>query len=95
MGKAKNTNPNRKIFTEADIRRVSRQITDDVFQETYAIMFTVLRDKEGFTPEDLMRVHQEIQELSEAVHGQRKYCSVSDLRDTLRRETGIDITVKR
>ena len=71
----------------ADVERARGEATVDATRSCWSILFTVLRDKEGMAVEDLQRIWAETEELSDSVI--RGYCSVSDLRDTLRREAGI------
>ena len=85
----KKTNPRRRPASMADVERARTAATVDATRSCWSILFTVLRDKEGMVVEDLRRIWEETEELSDSVI--RGYCSVADLRDTLRREAGIVI----
>lgn len=80
-------NPRRRPASKADVERARAAATVDATRSCWSILFSVLRDKEGMAVEDLQRIWAETEELSDSVI--RGYCSVSDLRDTLRREAGI------
>lgn len=81
------TNPRRRPASMADVERAKREAGTETTRISWSIFFTVLRDKEGMSNEDLGRIYAEVEALSDSVI--RGYCSVSDLRDTLRREAGI------
>ena len=55
------------------------------------LLHTVLCDKEGYELEDLRRVWNEVNDLSDSIA--KGYCTVKDLRMILRDETGVDINV--
>ena len=82
-------NPRRRPATMADVNRAVEQATNDTLTASAAIFLTVLCDKEGADAEIIQRVWQEMQELSQSIID--GYVSVSDLRDTLRKEYGVDI----
>ena len=82
-------NPRRRPATMADVNRAVEQATNDALAASAAIFLTVLCDKESADAEIIQRVWQEIQELSQSIID--GYVSVSDLRDTLRKEYGVDI----
>ena len=82
-------NPRRRPATMADVNRAAEQATNDALAASAAIFLTVLCDKEGADAEIIQRVWQEMQELSQSIID--GYVSVSDLRDTLRKEYGVDI----
>ena len=82
-------NPRRRPATMADVNRAVEQATNDALAASAAIFLTVLCDKEGADAEIIQRVWQEMQELSQSIID--GYVSVSDLRDTLRKEYGVDI----
>ena len=84
---AQKINPRRRPASKADVERARAAATVDATRACWSILFSVLRDKEGMAVEDLQRIWAETEELSDSVV--RGYCSVSDLRDTLRREAGI------
>ena len=82
-------NPRRRPATMADVNRAVEQATNDALTASAAIFLTVLCDKEGADAEIIQRVWQEMQELSQSIID--GYVSVSDLKDTLRKEYGVDI----
>ena len=73
----------------ADVERAKGKARTETVRTSWSVFFTVLLDKEGMSNEDLGRIFAEVEDLSDSVI--RGYCSVSDLRDTLRREAGIVI----
>ena len=82
-------NPRRRPATMADVNRAVEQATNDALTASAAIFLTVLCDKEGADAEIIQRVWQEMQELSQSIID--GYVSVADLKDTLRKEYGVDI----
>jgi hypothetical protein len=85
--KKKRTNPNRIPVTKADLDRAKQQATDESIDHAWAIFFSVLRDKEGFTTEDLQRLWGEITYLSDSIVAGR--VNIADLKHTLKEEDGI------
>jgi hypothetical protein len=82
----KRTNPNKRPATQADVERARAQGRQQGVLDSAVIMLTVLRDKEGFEPEDLQRFWREIGDLSDSiVNG---YASISDMKDVLKQEIG-------
>lgn len=82
-------NPRRRPATMADVARAKRAAQADAVRTAWAIFFTVLRDKEQATVDDLKRVWDEVEDLSDSIA--RGYVNVTDLRDVLRREANIAI----
>ena len=82
-------NPRRRPATMADVNRAVEQATNDALAASAAIFLTVLCDKENADAEIVQRVWQEMQELSQSIID--GYVSVADLKDTLRKEYGVDI----
>ena len=82
-------NPRRRPVTMADVNRAVEQATNDALTASAAIFLTVLCDKENADAEIIQRVWQEMQELSQSIID--GYVSVADLKDTLRKEYGVDI----
>lgn len=73
----------------ADVNRAVEQATNDALAASAAIFLTVLCDKESADAEIIQRVWQEMQELSQSIID--GYVSVADLKDTLRKEYGVNI----
>ena len=82
-------NPRRRPATMADVNRAVERATNDALAASAAIFLTVLCDKESADAEIIQRVWQEMQELSQSIID--GYVSVADLKDTLRKEYGVDI----
>ena len=82
-------NPRRRPATMADVNRAVEQATNDALAASAAIFLTVLCDKESADAEIIQRVWQEMQELSQSIID--GYVSVADLKDTLRKEYGVNI----
>ena len=82
-------NPRLRPATMVDVNRAVAQATNDALTASAAIFLTVLCDKENADAEIVQRVWQEMQELSQSIID--GYVSVSDLRDTLRKEYNIKV----
>ena len=82
-------NPRHCPATQADVNRAAQRATNDALAASAAIFLTVLCDKESADAEVIQRVWQEMQELSQSIID--GYVSVSDLKDTLSNEYGVDI----
>lgn len=83
----KKVNPRRKPATVADVEKAAKQAQEIAVKAAWSIFFTVMRDKEGYGGKRLMRVWQEINELSDSVS--KGYVSLNDLMRTLEDEAGI------
>ena len=83
----KKVNPRRRPVTQADINKAKNSAVEDACELAQTIVFSVLRDKEGFTNEDLRRVWDEVTSLSESIV--QGYVSVADLKNVLKQEAGI------
>jgi hypothetical protein len=83
----KKTNPRRKPASQADVDRAKRLAVQEATRYAWAIVFTVLMDKEHATPEILQRVWNEVESLSDEVAEGR--VSVPDLIQTLKEESGV------
>lgn len=84
--KCKKTNPRRRPATQADVNRAKAIVQIKAIEAAWSIMFTVLRDKEGYSTEDLQRVWRGVNELSDSIA--KGYCKISDLKDVLKQEAG-------
>lgn len=85
--KKKRVNPNRQPMTKADVQKAKKEAQSFAIDTAWAILFTVLRDKEGYDNlEDLKRVWKECEELSDSIA--KGYCSLSNLRQILKEEAG-------
>ena len=82
-------NPRRRPATMADVNRAVEQATNGALTASAAIFLTVLCDKKSADAEIIQRVWEEMQELSQSIID--GYVSVADLKDTLRKEYGVDI----
>jgi len=83
----KKTNPRRQPVTMAEVKRAKSDAEDRALRAAWSIFFTVLRDKEGLTLDDLRRVWGEVEDLSDSIA--KGYCTVSDLREILKLEEGV------
>ena len=83
----KKTNPRRQPVTMAEVKRAKTDAEDRALKAAWSIFFTVLRDKEGLTLDDLRRVWGEMEDLSDSIA--KGYCTVSDLREILKLEEGV------
>ena len=89
MRKKMKVNPRRMPTTEADVRRAKKAAISEAVKTTWAIFFTVLRDKEGMDTEHLCHIWDNVNKLSEEIS--EGYVSVGDLMKTLQEEAGIAI----
>ncbi len=89
MADKKKPNPRKRPATQADVQRAKRDAKNEAVQFAWAILFSVLRDKEGYSIEDLRRVWAEVENLSDSII--KGYVSVADLRTALREEAGINL----
>lgn len=87
MAKKKKVNPRKKVVTQADLKKIKNEVADEMTEITWVIFFNVLRDKEGFTTEDLQRVWGEVSDLSDSII--KGYVSISDLKNVLKQEEGL------
>ena len=83
----KKTNPRRVPVTMADLNRAKAQARDEGTEAALVIIFSVLRDKENAENEDLKRVYDEVNDLSDSVI--KGYTTIPDLKNVLKQEAGI------
>ena len=86
---AKKINPRRRPATQADIQKAKKQATDEGVVGAFAIFFTALTDKEGWTKEQVKKLWDEIAYITDSVA--RKYVTVPQLVRTLREEYEIEL----
>lgn len=86
---ARKVNPRRRPATQADVIKAKSKAVNEAVKLAWTILFSVLWDKEQYTPEDMQRVWKEVDALSDSII--KGYCNVSDLRAVLREEAGVDI----
>ena len=89
MANKKQTNPNKRPASMADVNKAKKEAQEKAIELAWSIFFTVLCDKEGYSLEDLRRVWNEVNSLSDSIA--KGYCTVRDLRSILREEIGVDI----
>ena len=87
--KKKKVNPRRQPVTMADVKRAKSEAEEASLKAAWSIFFTVLRDKEGYSIDDLRRAWSEVEDLSDSIA--KGYCTVADLRDILRTEEGVKL----
>lgn len=85
----KKVNPRRKPATQADILKAKKDATSEAISFAWAILFTVLHDKEGWGKVRLQRLWAEVGELSDSIA--KGYVSVTDLKHTLKEEMGVEL----
>lgn len=83
----KKTNPNKKPATMADVKKAKKMAQAEAVTIAIAIIFTVMRDKEGWGVKRLQRLWREVNDLSDSVA--QGYVTVSDLLTVLEEEAGI------
>ena len=85
----KKVNPRRRPATQADCQRAKQKGQEEAVKLAWSILFTVLRDKEGYDLEGLQRVWKEVDDLSDSIA--KGYCTVRGLRDCLKQGIGANI----
>lgn len=86
--KKKRVNPRRKPATQGDVNKAKREATNAAVASIWAIMFSVLRDKEGYDYDRLRRIWDEINYLADSID--KRYVKIDDLIEELR-ENGITL----
>ena len=86
----KKTNPNKRPATWADVTRAKKEASNEAVKLAWSIQFYALADKKGMTVEEMQDIWKRVNDISDSVV--KGYVNVTDLRDVLRKEYGIDIT---
>lgn len=89
MAKKKKVNPRRRPATLADVNKAKKEAMDIAITFAWAILFTALRDKEGFGYIRLRRVWDEVNYISDSID--KGYIDVDDLVNELKEH---DITLE-
>lgn len=84
MKKKKKPNPNKLPVTQADLNRAKKQAVHEALEFAWAVIFSVLSDKEGMEYEDLRRIWSEVEDLSESIT--KGYATIPDLKRVLKLE---------
>lgn len=71
----------------ADVQKAKVEARNEAVSYAMTILFTVLLDKEGHSQEDLRRIWDEVNALSDGIV--KGYVSLNDLRNVLRKEYDI------
>lgn len=85
----KTTNPRRLPVSQADLQKAKDTAMSEAVKVSYAIIFTVLRDKHDYDIEQLKLVWAEINDLSDSLA--KGYVKIKDLLWVLDKEAGIVI----
>ena len=83
----KKINPRKKPASQADVDKAYERGRKEGLDEAAAFFLSVLRDKEGMSPEDCHRIWQAIIKKAEAVN--ECYAKVKDYEQALLEEDGI------
>lgn len=83
-------NPYRKPVSLGDVQKAKKQAQEEAITYTWAIFFSVMRDKFGWGNVRLKRLWNEVNDKSDAIA--QGYISVNDLIETLKNEAGITLT---
>lgn len=89
MAKKKKVNPRRRPATLADVNKAKKEAMDIAITYAWAILFTALRDKEGFGYVRLRRVWDEVNYISDSID--KGYIDIDDLVNELKEH---DITLE-
>ena len=87
----KKVNPRRQPASRADVERAKRTAVSQAINQTQAIVFMALLDKEGWDREQLLKLWREVCDVSDSIA--QGYIKLPDIIDTLRQEYGIDLRV--
>lgn len=79
--KKKRVNPHRRPATLADVQKAKKAAQNEAVTTAWAIMFSVLRDKEGYDYDRLRRIWDETNYLADSIA--RKYVKIDDLIEEL------------
>lgn len=85
--KKKKVNPKRRPATMADVEKAKKVARGEAVEFAWAILFMVLRDKMGFSTEDLERLWGHVDEYSKQI--ECGAVTVPDLKTVLREEAGV------
>ena len=80
----KKINPRKRPATQADVAKAKKQATDEAVSLAMTIFLTVLKDKNGFSNEELQDTWKNVENLSDSIKD--GYVNVYDLRIVLREE---------
>ena len=80
----KKTNPRNRPATQSDVVKAKKKATDEAVSLSTTIFLTVLKDKNGFSNEELQNTWKNVENLSESIKD--GYVNVYDLRTVLREE---------
>ena len=86
----KKINPRRVPVSLADMKKNANKATDEAIHLAFAIFLTVLKDKFGFSNDDIVKAWYEAYKLSEEVLTDG-LVKMQDLIDVLREEYHIDL----
>lgn len=73
--------------TMLDVNRAKKQVKQQAVNQTCAIFLRTLKDKEGYTTEDLQRLWDEVNYTSDSI--ERGYITFNDIFRSLREEDNI------
>lgn len=89
--KKKRVNPQRIPVSAADVKRAKGEAEERALEAAWSIFFTVLRDKRGYTLEELRETWEQVEYLADSIAKGR--CTVKDLRYILAEEEGVALEV--
>lgn len=87
----KKVNPRKRPASQADVDRAKRTAVSQAINQTQAIVFIALLDKEGWDRGQLLKLWHEVCDVSDSIA--QGYIKLPDIIDTLRQEYGIDLRV--
>lgn len=85
--KKKKVNPKRHVVTEYDIQKSMQEATESSVKAAWAIMFSVMRDKYDWSPEQLQGLWGHVENLAESVN--EGYIKIDDIMRVLKEEDNI------
>ncbi len=85
--KKKKVNPRRHIVTEYDIQKFMREAEASSVKAAWAIMFSVMRDKYDWSPEQLQGLWGHVESYADSVN--KGYIKIDDIMRVLSEEDNI------
>lgn len=92
MGKKTKTNPRNRPVSEADVKRAKKAGQHEALKTVLYMLLFILVEKEGYTHEQLSKVQDELNYLSDSVA--RGYVKWDDIRRVLEEEYDVHLALE-
>lgn len=83
----KKVNPRKRPATMADVKKAINEAIAEAVEKMSIIFYSVLLDKFGWDREQARKLWGYVNDLCDSI--EKGYVSINDLKNTLKRETGI------